>query len=193
MSANAAQPAALPPLKVTCTSTDCENGLHCYRATRRMRLEDRTGQCRTCGVQLVNWARIQRRDSRDAGYTFEMLRTEMIRHLFWHAPIDAKALAHATRKGRDGFDEAVARRLERAIGPEQPGFDGRQTPRTGNVIFYAQHATATCCRACFEEWHGIPRGTALSPSDLAYAADLVLRYIDERLPELPREGSRPRR
>ncbi len=38
--------------------------------------------------------------------------------------------------------------------------DGRQTPREGNTIFYAQHATASCCRTCIEYWHGIPKNGA---------------------------------
>lgn len=25
----------------------------------------------------------------------------------------------------------------------------------GNIVFYAQHAVAACCRNCIEVWHGI--------------------------------------
>jgi len=53
---------------------------------------------------------------------------------------------------------------------------------------YAQHATATCCRTCLEYWHGIPKGRALSAEELNYLAELVCRYIEDRIPELTEEG-----
>lgn len=58
---------------------------------------------------------------------------------------------------------------------------------SGNTIFYAQHATATCCRKCLQEWYGIPLGVPLTEEQLAYFTELVMRYIDERLPDLKDE------
>jgi hypothetical protein len=62
--------------------------------------------------------------------------------------------------------------------------DGMQTPLKGNVIYYAQHATASCCRKCIEYWHDIPRDRDLTDSEVEYLSTLVCRYIDERLPAL---------
>jgi hypothetical protein len=49
----------LKPLGVTCTSTDCENGLHCFLQKKRKPkgMLRRGGPCRACGVDLVEWDR----------------------------------------------------------------------------------------------------------------------------------------
>ncbi len=60
-----------------------------------------------------------------------------------------------------------------------------QTRTSGNVIYYAQHATATCCRKCMEAWHAIDRETPLGDQEIGYATELVMRYIKVRLPDLP--------
>ena len=87
---------------------------------------------------------------------------------------------------------AVRRRLEKTIGSSFHPMQGRQTPRetspTANVIHYAQHATATCCRACLEEWHGIPTDRDLSPDELEYLTQLALLYILEKIPDLDAAG-----
>ncbi len=64
-------------------------------------------------------------------------------------------------------------------------WDGRQTPFTGNLIYYAQHATATCCRKCAEEWHGINRDRPLTKEEINYMVDLIMLYIKKRVPDLP--------
>lgn len=180
----------LKPLKITCTSTDCGNGLHCFLQTEKMKRENKAGACRACGTRLVDWERLQENDIADVGYTFTALKHELIRHHFWHVEIDDKAVAHARRKGRIGLKEAVFHRIGKSIGPAQPSFDGRQTPRegSGNSIFYGQHATASCCRKCVEEWHGIPMGRELTEQEINYLSQLVMLYLEERLPQLTEEG-----
>ncbi len=38
------------PLKISCTDSDCEQGLHCFKFhSRKMAAGDR-GKCRSCGV-----------------------------------------------------------------------------------------------------------------------------------------------
>jgi hypothetical protein len=54
----------------------------------------------------------------------------------------------------------------------------------GNSIYYAQHATATCCRTCLEYWHDIPKGRALSEAEIGYCATLVDLFLASRLPDL---------
>ena len=171
------------PLDVKCTSADCENELHCFKQLKKM-AEDQRGKCRYCGADLVDWNRLHVRDFGDVTHTFAALKNEMIRHHFFHIEIDEKAIRHAQRKGRILLKQAARHRLIKYLGPAEPARDGRQTPFDGNAIFYAQHATATCCRTCLEYWHDIPKGGKLTAEELAYCAALVDCYLDERLPEL---------
>ncbi|MGH2749406.1 MAG: DUF4186 family protein [Actinomycetota bacterium] len=187
---NDAGKATLKPLDIKCTSSDCEKGLHCFRATRKMKMANEQGRCRACGMELVDWPRVHSQSLKDLDYTFDALRLEMIRHYFWHLEIDVKAVNHARRKGRVRMRAAAEKRLRTKVAPAEPAFDGRQTPRAGNAIFYAQHATASCCRTCVESWHGIPKGRALTEEEISYLTELVVRYLDERLPELTENGEK---
>lgn len=172
-----------PPLKVRCTSADCENELHCFKQLKKM-TPDQRGKCRYCGADLVDWVRVHMRDYSDVAYTFAALKNEMIRHYFFHKQIDEKAIRHAQRKGRIRLKEAARHRLTKYLAPANPVRDGRQTPFQGNAIFYAQHATATCCRTCLEYWHNIPKGRELTTRERTYCAGLVDCFLDERLPDL---------
>lgn len=182
------------PLKIKCTSTRCEDGLHCYRQKKSVPGQMR-GPCRECGAELVNWDRVHARDLSDVDHTFAALKTELIRHELWHRELDEVAVNHARRKGRIKLRDAVVKRLQTALAPAQPFRDGAQTPMEGNVIYYAQHATGTCCRKCAEEWHNIPQGREMTAEEIAYCAELVWRYIEEHMPDLTEEGEHipPRR
>ena len=171
------------PLDIHCTSSDCANDLHCFKQLRKMSPDER-GRCRSCGADLVDWGRLHRRDLGDAGHTFEALQHELIRHHFFHAEIDDMALRHAQRKGRIKLKEAAWDRIRKYLAPAEPPRDGRQTPMTGNAIFYAQHATACCCRTCLEYWHAIPKGRKLTQAEFDYCVKLVGLYLDKRLPDL---------
>jgi hypothetical protein len=181
---------ALPPLDIKCTNTNCDDGQHCYLATKQMVRNKQVGACRDCGARPVNWDRVHARDLGDADHTFRMLRTEFIRHHFWHVDIDQKAVNHARRKGRRGMREAAERRIRQSVAAAAPVRDGRQTPFSDNALYYAQHATASCCRRCIEEWHAIPRGRALTEAEVQYLTSLVCRYVEERLPTLTEDGER---
>lgn len=185
-----------PPLKISCTAVDCDNDLHCFKQLKRS--PHQKGQCRACGADLVDWGRLHRQDIDDAEHTFEALQHERIRHHFFHKVIDQKALNHARRKGRLKLKESANQRLTKYLRPAEPARDGRQTPLEGNAIFYAQHATATCCRTCLEYWHDIPKGRELTPKEFDYCTSLVHMFLDERLPDLsefpgkvPRGGRGP--
>ena len=180
----------LPPLKIKCTSTNCEEGLHCFKQKGRGRARTPSGgPCRACGADLVDFDRVHTRRPGDVQYTFEALRHEYIRHHFWHLDIDEAARLHALRKGRARLREAVGARLRSSVGrpASRNPREGRQTPFEGNVIFYAQHATASCCRACMEYWHDIPKEQDLTEAELAYLGSLVWKYIEARMPDLPEE------
>ena len=182
------------PLKVTCTTTDCERGLHCFLTTKKLSEQNLGGACRVCGVQLVDWSRLHSRQIADMEYTFEALRRELIRHHFAHVPISQRAIDYARKKGWRKLEVAVLNRLTSSIGPAQPFRDGTQTPREDspkqNPIFYAQHGTATCCRRCVQEWYGIPLGVQLQSAEITYFAALVMRYLRERLPQVTDDGER---
>jgi hypothetical protein len=175
----------LPRLEITCTSADCDADLHCFRSTKKLREAGFDGACRVCRAQLVDWPRVHERKLDDVDHTFEELHRELIRHHFWHVEFDQQARNHALRKGRAALTATAARRIEVSVASENPARDGRQTAFTGNVLYYAQHATASCCRTCIEYWHGIPKGRALTRREQEYLTSLVLRYIDERWPDLP--------
>ena len=178
----------LKPLKITCTSSDCSKNLHCFRATKKMKQQGREGTCRSCGVRLVNWQRIHQQDLSDVTYTFNALKFEMIRHHFWHTPLSQYAIRYALRKGPADLSKATERQIRRLVGPANPAFDGRQTPREtskkANAIHYAQHATASCCRKCIEEWHGIRQGRELTDQEIVYFSNLAMRFLLERVPGL---------
>jgi Domain of unknown function (DUF4186) len=178
----------LAPLPLSCTRTDCEQGLHCFRESKRKATHP-PGACRECGAELVDWERVQKRDPSDADYTFIALKHEWIRHQFWHADFDQRALNYALRKGRVGLREAAEQRIRSSVG-KTTSRDGRQTPWKGNALYYAQHATACCCRRCIAYWHGIPEAEPLTEAQIAYFADLCLRYVFERMPSLPEAGSK---
>ena len=184
----------LEPLKVTCTMADCADNLHCFKFHSRKMEEGERGTCRYCGASLVDWERIHSRDSADIEHTVESLKHEFIRHHFWHAAIDQKADEHARRKGRLALRVAARTRVLNSVGSASPSRDGQQTPFSGNVLYYAQHATACCCRSCIEYWHAIPRGQALDQAQIDYFADLIMTYVEQRMPKLPNEPEKiPRR
>jgi hypothetical protein len=183
----------LPPLAVHCTDADCASGLHCFKYKRKA-MPMKRGACRYCGAELVNWGRVQQRDLGDTRNTFRSLEKELIRHHFWHKPIGEAVMAHARRKGGVLLREAAAHRLRQSVGSANPPRDGRQTPMDGNIIYFAQHATACCCRTCMEYWHAIPKGRELSDEEIAYFTELVMLYVNERMPQLlPTPEKVPRR
>ena len=175
----------LQPLEITCKSADCEAGLHCFKQHKKEMMLFNKGSCVYCGVGLVDWSRIHKKNYSDIEYVFNSLKFEYYRHHYWHKEIDQKAINHALRKGRRKMKDAAEKRIRTSIGPAQPFHDGWQTGKEGNILFYAQHATATCCRKCLNYWHGIPLGRELSDGEIEYFSNLIMRFVDDRMPNLP--------
>jgi len=188
MTANQETKRKLEPLAITCSSADCERGLHCFRQTKKMKMSDQAGHCRYCGEELIDWRRVHKKDLADVNYTFKALKYELWRHYYWHIEIDERAINHARRKGSQGMREAAEKRIRNSVADAKPFRDGMQTPKEGNALYYAQHATATCCRKCIEDWHGIPSGQALTDDQIVYFVELIMLYIQERLPYLTTTG-----
>jgi uncharacterized protein DUF4186 len=59
--------------------------------------------------------------------------------------------------------------------------------RRGHPVFFAQHATACCCRRCLEKWHGIARGHELTPQECEHVLAALERWLREQA-ELPAEN-----
>ena len=70
---------------------------------------------------------------------------------------------------------------------EREYFDrkGMQTPMHNHPVFIAQHATATCCRACLEKWHEIPRGQELSLDEREYVVQVIQTWLIRQIGEDP--------
>jgi hypothetical protein len=181
------EPTEEKPLKGVsrCKKTDCAQHLHCFLKDRHRTTPE--GTCLACGADLIDWPRLHRRDMRDVDHTIFSLKYEHIRHDFWcKVQLTARALAFARKHGRSGILREARKRVETKL--LQPGrfANWGQTPfeDRGNAIHFAQHATATCCRRCIEVWHGIERQQVLTPEEVDYFAQLMLRYVVDRVPDL---------
>jgi hypothetical protein len=174
------------PLKVHCSDALCVSDLHCFSPDRRKRgwQKNYKGQCQACGKQLVDWDRVRARDLSDIKGTFEELSHEYIRHTFFHAPFDQKSKTQAQTLGLNELKARARQLLEKKVGKAKIFRDGTQTKKTGSALYYAQHATATCCRKCMEYWHGIERGHDLTSEELSYCEGLLIAYLDSRAEEL---------
>jgi uncharacterized protein YeaC (DUF1315 family) len=126
-------------------------------------------------------ARALQRLSRSAFRSRFRLPPSDLRYLLQH---DAAAVAgHAA--------QFIAQRLA----PAMPDKDGKQTPWRGHPVFVAQHATATCCRACLAKWHAMPAGVALTAAQQRYVVALILAWLarqtqGRRLDEAMREEAK---
>lgn len=177
-------PLKLEPLKVKCGDTACEKGFHCFRPNRRKKVVDYSGACIKCGVKRVDFERVRQRDLEDADHTFEALQHELIRHVFFSAPFDKKALEHAKKLGMERLKARARSQLQTRIGKVPTDWDGQQTKKHSNALRFAQHATATCCRKCLDYWYGVPRDRALKKEELDFCEGLVLKYLDRRADDL---------
>jgi hypothetical protein len=156
------------------------------KKVNRIKDNYRNGKCRDCGKEMIDWKRIDKRDINDVGYLFESLRLEYVRNKFWTEPIDDDTIQRTIAKGGEKIHEKVHKRLLKSVSlPSSQIFqDGRQTPLKGNIIYNAQYATATCCRKCIEEWHGINRQNQLSTEELRYLTSVIIEYLKQRIPKL---------
>jgi len=176
----------LEPLKVHCTDARCEAGFHCFSPNRRTKDWQKSyeGQCQFCGQNPVDWKKVKTCDLSDVERTFRELSRELIRHTFFNAPFDDKSKKQAHELGLGDLKARVRPLLEKKIGPEKIFRDGTQTKKEGSAIFYAQHATATCCRKCLEYWYGIGQNRELTKEELDFCEGLVVAYLELRRDEL---------
>jgi len=190
----------LSPLNVTCTSSKCEDNLHSYwQKPRRKKIVNQEelwgkvfqkGSCWACRIDLVDWPRVHSKNLSDVIYTFDMLNTELVRYVYWHTEIDHKAFCDALEKGRLNLRFDAEELLRKNVAnAKNPRWEGTQTPKKGDLIYYAQHATACCCRKCIEYWYNIPRGIQLNDKQINYFVELIMLYVSARMPKLQEDGS----
>lgn len=171
----------------------CESGSHNVQGSA---LRNAAGLpvCQDCGRDVINWSRLHEHPE-DVRVVLGELRKDTFHSEWWTRPFDSAALAASERDLVGRVRSAARKRVRQSVGRvygtvngmRAPFRDGRQTPLSGNILFYAQHATATCCRRCIERWHGIPRGRDLTDNEAEYLVGLVCTYIAVRLPALGAE------
>jgi len=176
----------LKPLKITCGSTNCEEGLHCY--SRFMKKAEKKygkqGVCYECGNDSIDWDRMYQNDIKDSKFIFKSLSKEFIREVFSKMKIDQFAIENSLKKNKRELRTEAKKLLKMRIG-KLTDWDGQQTPLgKENIINYAQHATATCCRKCLASWHNIPKEQELTETQLEFCTNLVMKFIEERVVDL---------
>ena len=178
-------------LGLSCLEVDCANNLHCFRPDRAMKKTGIAGTCRGCRADIIDWSRIRSLDLNDIEFTVHSLKFESIRSRFWTMTPNQWAWNFALRRGRPVLFADAAAFLGKCIGRPSDAFDWKsapwpdKTPWKMNPYHYARHATGTCCRKCLETWYGVPSSRPLTERELTYFAALVLRYIEEKFPNLP--------
>lgn len=111
---------------------------------------------------------------RDIDRVFAALAKSAFRRRF---RLNAADRAYLERKGVAVILQHTRDFVDKRLAPAEPANDGRQTPFRGHPVFVAQHATATCCRACLAKWHGIPAGHELAESEREHVVAVLERWL----------------
>ncbi|MGF0524144.1 DUF4186 family protein [Agrobacterium pusense] len=174
----------LPDVKITCTSVSCDDDLHCFLQPRRAGGKPFFGACRGCPADPVDWPQAHKRDPAHIDELFKQQRKELIRYYMWSKPFDEAAKARVRKLGWDGTLGSIRKTLNSSVGKAAGAWDGRQTKLAEDVVCYAQHSTATCCRKCMKYWHDIPMDRSLTEEEIDYCELLIRRYLELRKPHL---------
>ena len=185
------------PFKSQPFASLCEKGIHVFPSAKKKEAPPNP-RCIYCDRVTVEWDRVRDCNFLDIEYTISALKGELCRYEMWTKEIDIKAVNHAKRKGRTELISYVQKRILSSIGivypqpdgKHRPFRDGFQTPYSGNIVYYAQHATACCCRKCVFRWHGIDQHRDLTIDEINYFTKLIMYYIDIRIPLLTTNGER---
>jgi hypothetical protein len=181
----------LIPLKIKCLMASCANGHHSLNYTKPHVLSGpiAPGTCRDCGEHVLELPHRSDLELDDPSAVLDLAtkqQSELMRAHYWRVPFDKKAYNQALRLGRLALEEKAARKVEKNLQDLTP-FGRLNAPYSGDIIAYAQHATATCCRDCASYWHGFPHDGRLSDQQVKFAVHLAVSYLAARLPELPDE------
>jgi hypothetical protein len=182
----------LPVITIKCSDADCENDRHAFNEREYKRLGSgrnflAVGVCKACGADGVDWERAHRRDVRDIEHLVTSLLQENIRYVFWNRDFNDASIAKAMLQGRAAIFRGIPQELLRTVGHvAEAGWAFKMVPTSDDkmtdVVQYAQHAMAACCRRCIHAWHGISNASPLTADEIAYLSSLVRRYLEARLP-----------
>lgn len=178
----------LKPLDVKCSDHNCKEGFHFFTSKVAPK-GGKIGDCKKCGDNSIDWARIYKRNPADIKYTFDSLKKELLRHVCWVNEIEPKAITNAVKRGKIAVLEKARHIISSKIAKIPVGhYDYLGTPKKGGeIVNYAQHATATCCRKCLERWHNIDQTHVLTKEEIEYCVGLIEYYIDDRISDIPDE------
>src|SRR4249919_530234 len=91
----------LNPLNISCGSTKCDVGLHCFTRHQNIAMKKygKTQVCYECGAGLKTWDRLHQKNIKDSKFVFDELKNELIRHVYWHMPIKESDKTNAVNNG----------------------------------------------------------------------------------------------
>ena len=98
-----------------------------------------------------------------------------------HFHLKKEDLEYIETKGMDTIRRHAADFVAQRLAPAAIPNDGKQTPMRGHPVFIAQHATGCCCRSCFNKWHHIPPGKALTNEEQDYAVAVLMAWIEKEV------------
>jgi Domain of unknown function (DUF4186) len=173
-------------VNISCRKTDCDNGLHCYRPkpTGKAWIEP-SGECQGCGDRSVDWDRVKRRNIADGAALQRELQREWIRHHFWTKPIDSDSKEVLLSLSKEDLRSHIRKELAKGVAPPRPWGDGRRVPTKdeklrGRPLYYAQHATASCCKKCAYYWWGLPRDQQYTQQQLDFLTAMCVGFFECR-------------
>jgi len=175
-----------PIKEIHCSISDCENDLHTFRRKYKKDGTYRSDVCINCGVDIIDWERLEVLDINDVDFTFSSLKTEWLRNYYWFRKVEENVVRNTKKRHLDDLRVSATKRLDSSLTRPYDVLwnDGSQTPFHGYIIYYAQHATATCCRKCVQEWYNIERDRRLTNFEVNYFKELMMLYIQNKFPEL---------
>ena len=91
--------------------------------------------------------------------------------------LGVKEREYCLAKGPEVIDRHAADFVAQRLAQAEPKNDGKQTPMRGHPVFIAPHATATCCRGCLAQWHGIAAPQPLDDAQQAWIVSVIHRWL----------------
>jgi hypothetical protein len=178
-------------LGIVCRRSDCERNLHCFETgdTRYV-----GGSCRSCGVDLIDWPTVRVRGFADVEMKSDFFDKEWIRHFFFHVPTTSRIEAYAGRHGHKGLAQVIESQLEQ---PKMlrfmPALDYKQTAMPDwNERALGRARDSMLLQSLHEVLAEHPPGHELKREDIEYFQQLVIRYVQFRMPNLeesPRQAA----
>lgn len=191
------KPAAVgvKPLPLECKMTSCKHGRHFLDFLRKPHKESTAvspGTCRDCSTPALDEGTFVEHKygaPEQLVATFSGQQHELMRAHYWLVPIDLWAYNQALRFGRD----EVLRRVEKQVRWAMTSTDAwanKGSPYSRQIVAYAQHATATCCRDCAAYWHGLPKDRAMRPTEaqLQHVVWAAQAWVHLRLQDVGQDG-----